>query len=180
MLRGDATRVVDDEHHEISSARFYRRRQYLIRMLLEGMLADLGYAVAVTVGTVAEVNEVATKGEFEVAILDINVGGKEIYPVVDILAKRRLPFVFVSGYGEASLDERYRAAPLCRNYSRPIRSRPRSQACFQSKTSASLVMNGSSVISSRNGVTEMRFLSSAARSLPALAPATPPRPNAIQ
>ena len=34
-----------------------------------------------------------------------------LYPVADILAKRGLPFVFVSGYGEGSLSEPYRNRP---------------------------------------------------------------------
>ena len=95
-----------------SAARiFIVEDEYLIRMLLEDMLADLGYAVSDAVGTVAEASEIATKGEFDIAILDVNVGGQEIYPVADILAKRGLPFVFVSGYGEAALAERHRGRP---------------------------------------------------------------------
>jgi hypothetical protein len=31
--------------------------------------------------------------------------------VADMLAKRKLPFVFVTGYGEHSLPERYRGRP---------------------------------------------------------------------
>src|SRR5476651_787109 len=80
-------------------------------MLLEDMLADLGYEVAAAVGTVAEASEAAANGQFDAAILDVNVDGKEIYPVADILAKRGVPFVFVSGYGEDSLAERYRGRP---------------------------------------------------------------------
>jgi FixJ family two-component response regulator len=68
--------------------------EYLIRMLLEDMLADLGYAVAGAV-----------------AILDVNLDGEEIFPVADILAERGLPFVFVTGYGERVLPDRYRDRP---------------------------------------------------------------------
>jgi CheY-like chemotaxis protein len=85
--------------------------EYLIRMLLEDMLTDLGYEVAAAVGTIAEATDIASNGQFDVAILDVNVDGKEIYPVADILAKRSVPFVFVSGYGEGSLMERYRGRP---------------------------------------------------------------------
>jgi CheY-like chemotaxis protein len=85
--------------------------EYLIRMLLEDMLAELGYAVAAAVGSIAEASAFATDGEFDVAILDVNLDGQEIYPVADILAKRGLPFVFVSGYGEQSLLERFRNRP---------------------------------------------------------------------
>ena len=85
--------------------------EYLIRMLLEDMLADLGFEIAAATGTIAEASDLASSGQFDVAILDVNVDGKEVYPVADILAKRGVPFVFVSGYGEDSLAERYRGRP---------------------------------------------------------------------
>jgi CheY-like chemotaxis protein len=85
--------------------------EYLIRMLVEDMLADLGYDVAAAVGTIDEAREFATNGDFAAAILDVNVDGEWIFPVADILAKRRLPFVFVTGYGERSLPEPYRDRP---------------------------------------------------------------------
>jgi len=85
--------------------------EYLIRMLLEDMLADLGFEIAAATGTIAEATDLASNGQFDIAILDVNVDGKEIYPVADILAKRGLPFVFVTGYGEGSLAERYRDRP---------------------------------------------------------------------
>jgi CheY-like chemotaxis protein len=85
--------------------------EYLIRMLLEDMLADLGYEIAAAVGTIAEASELAANSEFNVAILDVNLDGEQIFPVADILAERGLPFVFVSGYGEDSLPAPYRGRP---------------------------------------------------------------------
>jgi CheY-like chemotaxis protein len=75
------------------------------------MLDELGYGVAAAVGTISEARKLATDGEFSAAILDVNLDGQEIYPVADILAKRGLPFVFVTGYGERSLPEAYRGRP---------------------------------------------------------------------
>jgi CheY-like chemotaxis protein len=85
--------------------------EYLIRMLLEDMLADLGYGVAAAVGSIAEARELATKAEFGAAILDVNLDGQEVFPIADILAERGVPFAFVTGYGERSLPERYRDRP---------------------------------------------------------------------
>ncbi len=85
--------------------------EYLIRMLLEDMLVDLGYEVAAAVGTIAEASEQAAKGDITAAVLDVNLDGQEIYPVAEILAKRGLPFVFVTGYGENSLVDPYRDRP---------------------------------------------------------------------
>jgi CheY-like chemotaxis protein len=85
--------------------------EYLIRMLLEDMLDDLGYGVAAAVGTLSEARQIAADGDFSAAILDVNLDGQEIYPVADILTQRGLPFVFVTGYGERSLPEPYRGRP---------------------------------------------------------------------
>ena len=85
--------------------------EYLIRMLLEDMLAELGYEIAAAVGTLAEANDLAANGKFDLAILDVNLDGQEIYPVADVLATRGLPFVFVSGYGESSLPDPFRGRP---------------------------------------------------------------------
>jgi CheY-like chemotaxis protein len=85
--------------------------EYLIRMLLEDMLDDLGYGIAAAVGTLAEARKFAAEGDFSAALLDVNLDGQEIYPVAEILAKRGLPFIFVTGYGERSLPEPYRGRP---------------------------------------------------------------------
>ena len=85
--------------------------EYLIRMLLEDMLADIGYTIAGAVGTIAEARQHAVSDAFDVAILDVNLDGEEVFPVADILAKRGLPFVFVTGYGEGSLPASYRGRP---------------------------------------------------------------------
>ena len=85
--------------------------EYLIRMLLEDMLDELGFSVAAAVGSLAEAKQHAQDGGFKAAILDVNVDGEEIFPVADVLAERGLPFVFVTGYGENSLPERFRGRP---------------------------------------------------------------------
>jgi CheY-like chemotaxis protein len=82
--------------------------EYLIRMLLEDMLVDQGYDVAAAVGTMAEARAQAEDAVFDVAILDVNLDGEEVFPVADVLVKRGLPFVFVTGYGQSSLPDNYR------------------------------------------------------------------------
>jgi CheY-like chemotaxis protein len=56
--------------------------------------------------------ELLRQGEIDVAILDVNVGGRRSFPVADILKSRGLPFAFASGYGEAGIIEAYRGAPV--------------------------------------------------------------------
>jgi CheY-like chemotaxis protein len=85
--------------------------EFLIRMLLEDMLADLGHDIAAVAGNVNEATELARTSEFDLAILDVNLDGRDVYPVADILAERGLPFVFVTGYGGRGLPEPYRERP---------------------------------------------------------------------
>jgi CheY-like chemotaxis protein len=81
--------------------------EMMIRMLLEGMLEDLGYTIAGQAGTVEEAVVLAKQAEFDVALLDVNLNGEPITPVVDILIERSLPFVFASGYGRRGVPEAY-------------------------------------------------------------------------
>jgi CheY-like chemotaxis protein len=85
--------------------------EYLIRMLLEDMLTDLGYTIAATAGNLNEASELAKATEADFAILDVNLDGQEVFPVADILAARGLPFVFVTGYGGQGLPDSYRNRP---------------------------------------------------------------------
>ena len=62
--------------------------------------------------SVAEATAVADKGDFEAAILDVNLGGELVYPVADLLSSRGIPFVFVTGYGRESIDRRFANAPV--------------------------------------------------------------------
>lgn len=85
--------------------------EYLIRMLLEDMLSDIGYQIAAAAGSVSEACELAKNAEFDLAILDVNLDGQEVFPVADILIERGLPFVFVTGYGGRGLPESYQGRP---------------------------------------------------------------------
>lgn len=86
--------------------------EIMIRMLLEGMLTDLGHSVAAEAGDIAHAVELAKQGQFDVAVLDVNLNGNSVTPVVEILAKRGVPFIFASGYGQRGLPDAYRTAPM--------------------------------------------------------------------
>ena len=85
--------------------------ELMIRMLLEDMLTDLGYAVAGAAAHLDEATRLAREADIDVAILDVNLNGHTVSPVAEILDSRGLPFVFATGYGERGLPERYRDRP---------------------------------------------------------------------
>jgi hypothetical protein len=49
--------------------------------------------------------------EFDLAILDVNVNGKVITPVAELITARNRPFIFATGYGSSGLPQEYRDRP---------------------------------------------------------------------
>ena len=85
--------------------------ELMIRMLLDGMLTDLGYTVAGEAGSVDEALDLAKQAEFDLAILDVNLNGKAITPVAEALSRRGVPFVFSTGCGIHGVPDAYRKNP---------------------------------------------------------------------
>jgi PAS domain S-box-containing protein len=86
--------------------------EVLVGMMMRDVLTDLGFFVAGPFCTLAEATSAATNGRFDCAILDVNLGGEPVYPVAELLAERKVPFIFVTGYDDKGLDSRYADAPV--------------------------------------------------------------------
>ncbi|MCD0421589.1 MAG: response regulator [Rhodopseudomonas sp.] len=83
----------------------------MIRMMVADMLEELGFSVAAETGEINEALQLAEATEFDIAILDVNVNGKVISPVADLLKARNRPFIFATGYGTQGVPEDYRDRP---------------------------------------------------------------------
>ena len=60
---------------------------------------------------IGEAIRLAQSADFDLAILDVNVNGKVISPVADLISARNRPFIFATGYGSSGLPEEYRDRP---------------------------------------------------------------------
>jgi len=85
--------------------------EVMIRMMVADMLEELGYSVAAEAGEINEAVKLAQSTEFDLAILDVNVNGKVITPVAELIRARNRPFIFATGYGSSGLPEEYRDRP---------------------------------------------------------------------
>ncbi|MEH2477657.1 CheY-like chemotaxis protein [Nitrobacteraceae bacterium AZCC 2146] len=85
--------------------------EVMIRMMVADMLEELGYSVAAETGEINEAVRLASSTEFDIAILDVNVNGKVISPVAEVIRIRGRPFIFATGYGAQGLPEEYRDRP---------------------------------------------------------------------
>ena len=83
----------------------------MIRMMVMDMLEELGCRVAAEAGDVEEAAKLARSADFDLAILDVNVKGKLITPVAELIRARGRPIIFATGYGSEGLPEEFRDFP---------------------------------------------------------------------
>jgi len=86
--------------------------EVLIRMMLAEMVEELGHRVVAEAGNIKDGQALAGSAVFDLALLDINLDGSGISPVAEIIARRDLPFLFVSGYGPAGRPEQFCDRPV--------------------------------------------------------------------
>jgi CheY-like chemotaxis protein len=77
----------------------------MIRILVTDMLGELGHTIAAEAGHIDQALELAKSAEFDLAILDVNLRGKLITPVAEMIRARGRPIIFATGYGADGLPE---------------------------------------------------------------------------
>jgi CheY-like chemotaxis protein len=106
----------------------------LICLLLEDMLSELGCKVVGTACDFKRATELARRDEsIDLAILDVNLGGQQVFPVADILCERGIPFLFATGLsadglpadwqGHCSVQKPMTVATLANALGRAMRDR---------------------------------------------------------
>lgn len=86
--------------------------EVLVGMLIEDMLRDLGYEIAGLSTRLEHALTLARTAPYDVALLDINLNGRQSFPVADAVRVRGLPFLFATGYGSRIVPEPYRDVPI--------------------------------------------------------------------
>jgi len=82
--------------------------------MISEMVEELGHRVVAEAGSIREAQGMAETVEFDLALLDINVGGQSIAPIAEVIERRGLPFLFVTGYRSHDLPESFSERPLLR------------------------------------------------------------------
>ena len=84
----------------------------LIAMMLEDFLESLGHSIAATCDSVDTAMVEVEKGGFDVAILDVNLKGQNVWPVATRLREQGVPFVIASGGHVDPPPAEFAAVPL--------------------------------------------------------------------
>lgn len=90
----------------------------VIAFALEDLVEELGYGVVGPAFKLTDAMAIAAEGEFEAAILDVNLNEEPSFPVADILSNRGIPFLFATGYAESGVGWKGQAAVIAKPYGR--------------------------------------------------------------
>lgn len=70
----------------------------LVALTMADQIAELGYAVAGPACTMSEARQLADTAAIDGALLDLNMNGVLSHEIADILSRREIPFMFITGY----------------------------------------------------------------------------------
>jgi CheY-like chemotaxis protein len=84
----------------------------LVSMMLADMLSAFGHKVDGPYSRFSDAILAAQSNNLQAGILDVNLGGEKTYAVADILANRKIPFAFVTGYGPDTIVSQFSHAPV--------------------------------------------------------------------
>ena len=84
----------------------------LIAMGLESVLNEAGLTVLGPVGRLGQAIELARSApHIDVAVLDVNLAGEEVWPAAELLRQRRVPVLLLTGYDASALPAAWRDTP---------------------------------------------------------------------
>jgi DNA-binding NtrC family response regulator len=86
----------------------------LVSMLTEGMLQDLGFAIGGIAATLEDGLKLARDEDFDLALVDVNLNSHVAEPIAKYLLDHGIPFVFVTGYSQASAASAFARVPVLR------------------------------------------------------------------
>jgi CheY-like chemotaxis protein len=86
--------------------------EMMIAMLIGNMLDEFGCKLIGPATNVPRTLDLIGKEQVDVAVLDLNLDGKDTYAIADALRQKNVPFIFATGYGSTSLRPEYGDRPV--------------------------------------------------------------------
>lgn len=88
--------------------------EYILAQCLRDLLESDGALVLGPVGNLEDADALLDSCALpDAAILDINLGGQNVYPVADRLSNAHVPLMFTSGYDRELVPPRYAESLQC-------------------------------------------------------------------
>ena len=90
--------------------------EFIIALSTKEMLTEIGAIVIGPAASIADGLSLAKSEMIDAAVLDMNIRGDRIDPVVDVLTARNVPIVYTTGYGEGTANQINGAPSLGKPY----------------------------------------------------------------
>jgi CheY-like chemotaxis protein len=91
-----------------------------VAMLIEDMVHELAYEVAAVVARLEDAMRLLDSDSFDLAMLDVHLNGKTVFPFAAALEERDIPFLFATAYGPRGIPEEFRQSPVLQKPFGPI------------------------------------------------------------
>jgi CheY-like chemotaxis protein len=78
-----------------------------VAMLIEDMINELSYEVAAVIPRLEDAMRRLDSDDFDVAMLDVHLNGKTVFPFAAELDKRGVPYLFATAYGGRGIPEAF-------------------------------------------------------------------------
>lgn len=92
---------------------FVLEDESLVLFNIEDILTDLGCAIVGPAMRLEQADELFEQAAAaDLAILDVNIAGRPVFPLAERLRERGTPLIFATGYGRAGLPEEWQNAPV--------------------------------------------------------------------
>lgn len=94
-----------------------------VAMLIEDMVCELSFEVAGVVPRLEDAMRMLDSGVFDMAMLDVHLNGKTVFPFAAGLEAREIPFLFATAYGRRGIPQEFSAHPVLQKPFGPVELR---------------------------------------------------------
>jgi CheY-like chemotaxis protein len=86
--------------------------EFLIAMLLEDLLGELGCVLAGLASKPVQALELIESVPMDMAVLDVNLEGTDSFGIAAALRDKGIPFIFATGYGGSRVRPEFSSYPV--------------------------------------------------------------------
>ena len=92
-------------------------------MLIEDIVCELSFEVAGVIPRLEDAMRMLDSGVFDMAMLDVHLNGKTVFPFAAGLEEREIPFLFATAYGRRGIPQEFSAHPVLQKPFGPVELR---------------------------------------------------------
>ncbi len=87
------------------------------------MVSELAYDVAAVVPRLEDAMRLLDSDTFDIAMLDVHLNGKTVFPFAAELQTREIPFLFATAYGPRGIPPEFQQHPVLQKPFGPVELR---------------------------------------------------------